>query len=199
MKTVMRVMDETALPRLSTGDLDLDSLPERLDDFTLAEVEKIAAAPLPALPTCDERTFGQILRMMLAALPRRQADDISGELFVAAYERQLGHMSRPQAEHMMDKALRTCRWFPTIAECLELAGDWRRRDDATARKGKAQALASGEYRERHRDKTSWVLDGRQEAMSQEGIDAMPEELKRIGIKCGALIYDGAGKVVANPE
>lgn len=199
MKTVVRVMDETALPRPSTGDLDLDNLPERLDDLTLAELEKIAAAPLPALLTCDERTFGQILRMMLAALPRRQADDISGELFVAAYERQLGHMSRPQAEYMMDKALRTCRWFPTIAECLELAGDWRRRDAHTERQAAARRLLSREISARQHDRTRWVLGGREDAMSQEGIDAMPEELRRLGLKCGALVYDQAGKIVANCE
>lgn len=197
MKTEIRLMDATALPRLSTGDLDLDSLPERLDDLTLAEVEKVAATPLPGLPICDDRTFGQILRMMLAALPRRQADDISGELFVAAYERQLGHMSKPQAEYMMDKALRTCRWFPTIAECLELACDWTRRDEAIIRQVKARRLAEREHSERQQDRFTWKLE-MMEPITQARIDAMPEELQCLGIKCGSLIRDAGGKVVPNP-
>jgi hypothetical protein len=159
----------------------------------LAEVEKIAAAPLPDLPICDERTFGQILRMMLAALPRRQADDISGELFVAAYERQLGHMSKPQAEYMMDKALRTCRWFPTIAECLELAGDWTRRDAAVIRREKARAIYREEMHQRDRDLRGWS-EASSMLMTQKQVDQMPPELQRIGIKCGALYTDEAGVV-----
>ena len=78
------------------ADLDLTAMPERLDDAMLAEVEALANLPLPALPNCDSRSFRQALRMMLAALPRRQSDDVSGELFVEAYERQLRHLAKPQ-------------------------------------------------------------------------------------------------------
>jgi len=153
----------------------------------------MAAAPLPALPTCDERTFGQILRMMLATLPRRQSDDVSGELFVAAYERQLGHMSKLQAEYMMDKALRTCRWFPTIAECLELAGDWRRRDDAVAQQARARSVYQNEMQLRARDERGWN-DASSMLMTQKQVDDMLPELQRIGLKCGALYTDDQGVV-----
>lgn len=136
--------------------------------------------------------------MMLAALPRRQADDISGELFVAAYERQLGNMSRSQAEYMMDKALRSCRWFPTIAECLELAGDWRRRDVHTERQARARALYSREMSERASDRTGWKLETRG-GVTQEAVDTMPEELKRLGVACGALIRTPDGQFVVNPK
>lgn len=136
--------------------------------------------------------------MMLAALPRRQADDISGELFVAAYERQLGHMSRPQAEHMMDKALKTCRWFPTIAECLELAGDWCRCDVHTERLAKARAIATRERVRRENERLTRNPDG-QVPFTQEAVDTMPEELKRLGVKCGALIVDADGNYIINKE
>src|SRR5690606_12106033 len=80
----------TESPKLSTADLDLTALPARLDEETLEAVRSIANSPLPPLPPCDNQYFSQCLRMMLAVLPRRQADDIAGELFVAAYEQALG-------------------------------------------------------------------------------------------------------------
>ena len=188
------MIEKTALPRLSTGDLDLENLPERLDDTMMAAVQKVAYSELPALPTCDSKTFGQVLRMMLAALPRRQADDISGELFVAAYERQLGHISRPQAEYLLDKALRTCRWFPTIAECHELLGGWRRSDEHTRRQVKAQNMMAAEERARANDRYDWSEKSSM-IMSQKQVDDMPEALHRIGLKCGALYIDETtGKV-----
>lgn len=157
-------------------------------------LHQVAYSPLPALPTCDSKTFGQVLRMMLAALPRRQADDVSGELFVAAYERQLGHISRPQAEYLLDKALRTCRWFPTIAECHELLSGWTRSDEHTARAARARSMILSEERARKDDEWRWSEKASM-IMTQEQVDAMQPELHRIGLKCGALYIDEAtGKI-----
>lgn len=197
-KTVTLVDETTGtvLPRLSTGDLDLTRLPSRLDDRQLAAVQEVAEAPLPTLPTCDERTFGQALRMMLAALPRRNADDVSGELFVAAYERQLGHLNRSQVEFLMDKALQRCRWFPTIAECLEIVGEWRRWDDDTKRRRLAQDAVSREGVARHREE----CDARRKAvppLTQDAVERMSPALIEIGLKSGVLRRDESGNVVLN--
>lgn len=135
----------TVLLSPSTDDLDLTSLPERLDDTTLARVEAIARSPLPELPPCDSRHLGQALRMMLAVLPRRQADELSGELFVAAYERQLGGYPNEVITFLCDTAIRTQKWFPTVADCIDIIADWRRDDAAVRRRAKASSLA---YRER---------------------------------------------------
>lgn len=136
---------ETVLLKPSTDDLDLTTLPARLDDATLARVEAIARSPLPELPPCDSRHLGQALRMMLAVLPRRHADELSGELFVAAYERQLGGFSNQAITFLCDEAIRTRKWFPTVAECIEIMDDWRRDDAETQRRATASSLA---YRER---------------------------------------------------
>lgn len=187
----------TALPRLSTGDLDLTRLPDRLDDQQLAAVREIAEAPLPTLPICDERTFGQALRMMLAALPRRNADDISGELFVAAYERQLGHLNRFQVEYLMDKALQRCRWFPTISECIEIAGEWRRDDEALRRKREAESMVRSEEHARHWDRHRIHNEYRERKLTQADVDKMTPVLVDIGLTCGALRRDENGNVVVN--
>lgn len=159
----------------------------------MKEVAKVARSELPRLPACDSKTFGQVLRMMLAALPRRQADDVSGELFVAAYERQLGHMSKPQLQYMMDKALRTCRWFPTIAECFELASGWVRKDEHTERQRQAEILFTKENHARAHDEYRWSTESAM-LMTQKMVDNMPPELHRIGLKCGALYKDNEGVV-----
>ena len=168
-------------------------MPDRLDDDLMAKVASIAKAELPRLPACDVKSFGQMLRMMLSALPRRQADDISGELFVAAYERQLGHMSKPHLEYMMDKALRQCKWFPTIAECFELASGWVRRDEATERQKQAHRLFERENNARIADQYQWTQKSAM-LMTQRMVDDMAPELQRIGLKCGALYKDKTGKV-----
>ena len=197
----IQVVDETtgtALPRLLTDDLDLTRLPERLDDLQLAEVREIAEATLPTLPASDERTFGQALRMMLAALPRRNADDVSGELFVAAYERQLGHLNRSQVEFLMDKALQRCRWFPTIAECLEIVGEWRRDDEPARRKASAALIVSRENRERNKDweARQW-RESLQRDLTQDDLARMLPSIRELALRSGALRIDENGAVVLN--
>jgi hypothetical protein len=181
---------ETALPRLSTDSLDLTALPERLDDRTLAAVKEIAAAPVPCLPSCDPTTLNQTLRMMLSALPRRHSDDISGELFVAAYQRKLGNLPKPQIDYLCDRALERCRWFPTIAECLEIVAEWRRRDEYTRRRAEAAEMAMREEMRRKAD----ARKAKQASLTQQGVDNLCPELRAMGLKCGALV-ERDGKVM----
>ena len=120
------------------ADLDLESLPERLDDTQMAAVKKIADAPLPSLPPCGDRHLMQCLRGMLAVLPRQNSDDVAGELFVEMYRRQLGEHPADAISYLVDQATRNCRWFPTIAECLEIISGWRRWDSDTQRRATAR-------------------------------------------------------------
>lgn len=131
--------------------------------------------------------------MMLATLPRRQADDVSGELFVAAYERQLGHLNKSQVNYLLDKALQNCRWFPTIAECLELIEGWRRNDEHTERRFKAKMLVAKEDDARRDDTYEWCEKSMMN-MTQSFVDGLPPTLQRVGLKCGALYTDDTGKI-----
>lgn len=139
----------TALPLHLIADLDLASLPERLDDRQLATVKRIMDAPLPSLPPCDDRHLLQSLRVMLAVLPRQHSDDLAGELFVETYRRQLNEYPAPAISYMVDQATRRCRWFPTIAECIEIIGGWRRHDADTMRRDEARSLYYREHRARN--------------------------------------------------
>lgn len=180
----------------SIDDLDLASLPGRLDDTMLARVEDIARRPLCALPPCDSRLFGQTLRMMLAVLPRRQADDLSGELFVAAYERQLAHYPDDAITFLCDEAVRTCRWFPTVSECLEILARWKRRDAAVKRQAEAERLAR---QERFARRTEPPARGVVPKLTQADCENISPLLRRIGLEAGYLIENEDGSVSPAPD
>ena len=157
---------------LLIADLDLESLPERLDDTQMAAVKKIADAPLPSLPPCGDRHLLQCLRGMLAVLPRQNSDDVAGELFVEMYRRQLGEHPADAITYMVDQSTRNCRRFPTIAECLEILSGWRRWDADTMRR---QAAHVRYYREKaaRRPADGWFEPWKP---TQEELDALKVNL-----------------------
>lgn len=193
--------NEMALLEPSIDDLDLTTLPDRLDDQTLERVALIGKAGLPALPPCDSKTFSQCLRMMLAVLPRRGADDLSGELFVAAYERQLGTRSHDAITYLCDEAIRTLKWFPTVADCNEILASHRRNDEAVTRKAEAMRLVRLERRQREQEERLECAanDWRSSQMHPSEIQDLNPTLIQIGIKCGALVRDDDGNVKAAPR
>lgn len=192
----LRLATVTELPPRSTAALDLANLPERLTDEQLMMVRAMAEQPLPELLPCDERHLAMCLRMMLAVLPRQQTDEIGGELFVAAYERQLGGYCDDAISWLSDKAMQTCRWFPTIAECLDLLEGWYRNDEHVQRRNLARSLA---YREQsHRNRPLWKRT-LPPPLTQEAIDSLPDPLVRIGLSAGWLVQDEGGKIVAAPD
>jgi hypothetical protein len=183
--------------RPSTDELNLEALPDRLDDTMLARVDSIARSPLPALPPCDSYRLGQALRMMQSTLPRRHADDVSGELFVAAYERHIGHYSQDAIDHLCDQSIRTCKWFPTVAECLEILSGWRRADAAVMRQRQAERAAARERNLRY-DESQKPIEPLP-ALTQADVDAMDETMVRLGLGVGSLIRDEQGQVRPAPE
>jgi hypothetical protein len=182
-------------PPLLTDDLDLTTLPERLDDRTLERLDSLARSPLPPAEPCDEKHLHKCLRIMLAVLPRQAADDISGELFVAAYQRKLGEWPNEAISFMTDKSTERCRWFPTIAECLEILGEWRRDDDYARRKRLAGDMARKERDARANFR--WENIGRFQgnmAITQREVDQMSPEMIALGLSCGALAKSESGEV-----
>ena len=134
---------------------------------------------------------------MLAVLPKRSADEVSGELFVAAYHRKLADRSNDAISFLADKAMERCQWFPTIAECLEILGDFRRSDDAIhrhlERRRRASEIASRERKARD-DDASRVYALNNHTLTQEEVDAMPDFLVELGLSCKSLRRDDDGKV-----
>lgn len=194
--TEMHPTNVMALPRPSTDDLDLTTLPPRLDGPMLSRVWAIANAPLTAPQPCDERHLQQCLRVMLAVLPKRHSDDVSGELFIAAYLRQLRQFPNEAISFLADRATASCQWFPTISECLTMIGEWRRRDAATERRALARGIARTEENTRQAEAARPVDP--LPPITQSDVDGMNESLINIGINCGALIRNADGTVSPAP-
>lgn len=193
----MAVNRPTALRQPSTDDLDLATLPDRLDDAMLARVQDIASSPCPPMIPGNEKHLSKCLRIMLAVLPRQASDELSGELFVAAYQRKLGHLPDSAVSFIADKAMERCRWFPTIAECLDIASEWRRDDEALKRWVRAGQIANRENNlradERRAAEFEWSDKG-SAFMRQSDVDNLSPALVSIGLRCGALVQDDDGKV-----
>lgn len=179
----------TAPSPLSTADLDWTAALKNRGALTLAQAREIASAPLPAPEPCSERHFNQCLRVLLAALPKRNSDDVSGELLISAYQRKLGGFCKDQISYLSDKALERCEWFPTIAECMAIIGEWKRGDELLQLQDRAKSMVLWDRQRRFDDVMCELAGGR---YSQAQIDAMPDSWKVVGETRGYLWANADG-------
>ncbi|NBC37347.1 hypothetical protein GTZ99_12380 [Novosphingobium sp. FSY-8] len=152
----------------------------------LIACEAVIAAGLPALEPTNPDHFAKCLRVLLAALPKRNQDDLSGELLVAAYRRKLGHMPVAQVNWLADQVLERCEWFPTIAECLTIAAEWQRDDEALREYRRAETALFWE-RQRVFDDTMAALRARE--LAPDAIAALPEAWLRAAHTYGHIYPD----------
>lgn len=185
----------TALQEHSTGSLDLTALPARLDNSTLAMVEQVARAPLPALAPCDDDYLVKCLRMMQAAIPRQRSDELGGSLLLQAYKRQLSGYPRRAITFLTDTAIAECEWFPQVAKCREILARWKRDDEAQRRKQVAGRITAQEWQARLDDVAAAL---RRQELDQDAIDALPERLRAILETRSLLWRCDCGSYVARP-
>lgn len=150
----------------------LRGLPERLDDVNLALVDQIANAALSALPATTPEHFASCLRS-LSILPRRADDDCTGEQRVKIYARLLGEHPAEAISHMTRTALERCKWFPTVAECIEMLAGWKRDDDALQAHALAGRMGMDERRARFDD-----LCARARELTEDELAALPASILR---------------------
>ncbi len=67
--------------------------------------------------------FVKCLRLWEAMLPKRQGDEVAGELLARGYHRMLGHLNEAQMSNLTEMVLARCKWFPTVAECKDIMGE----------------------------------------------------------------------------
>lgn len=125
---------------------ELDNLPARLDNPTMRALRDFYRSEPPREPQASEQGFAECLRTMRACLPSRPADDLDGQLMLAMYRHHLGSYGKPALDFLAQRATRDCRWFPTISECLEIIGDYRRADAETETRKTARLLFDNEDR-----------------------------------------------------
>lgn len=173
----------------------LKELPEALTDEQFAQVKAIARADLPSLPRIAERAFTEALTLLDASLPRRKDDAATGELKFRAYRECLSHLRADEMWWTVREAIKRCRFFPTVKELLDIAGEWQRRDDAVEAHRLAKLLA---IRESNRRQIVSTRKPTPPPPTEEEIAAMDPALRSLGLKLGHLI-ERDGKIIANPE
>jgi len=167
------------------------SVAVRLTDSQLAAAEAVASAPLPALLAADTQFFAQCLRM-LDTLPRRKDDDVGGKLRVRAYEIAIGHPSTAELEFLVREALRTCTFYPSTSECVEILSRWSRDDAAVKERDRAATAARHERQARFDEAMRWLARGE---CAQADIDALPQRWKEMAETYGHLRRDEDGHFV----
>lgn len=178
-------LPEMASPPPSTTpstNLDLKSLPSRLDDGTMDLLREIVNSPLPASQHCDDEHFARCMKA-LDILPRRRDDEIGGQLKFGIYKRHLSGFSNDALSWLVADATRTLDWFPTPSQCLTILRAWPNRELAARRRDKAIVMIDGEMQARLRDALA-VLARR--GMDQDGIDTLPDRWKAIAAEKGYL-------------
>lgn len=176
--------------------LDLATLPKRLDDQTMATLTELANCRLPPLVSCADGKFLEAMAVMQASLPRRASDGVSGEIQIETYQRMLGDRPKAAIDHLVERALRTCKWFPTIAECLAILGEWQRNDGWQRKREAVRARVGSEVHARFDDAMA-ALEARQ--MPQEQIDTLPAQWRRIAVERCYLWALSDGQFIARPD
>lgn len=163
------------------------SIPARLTDDQLAMVEEIACLPLPALQRTDERHLAKCMTALDANLPRRATDVDSGALRIATWARMFGEMPREQVEFMCRNALLRHTFFPTVAEFLTVAKEWRRGDDQSRERSLARARLDQECEARRSEIRQRL---RYEELPQAEINALPMWLRESLVDDRVLVSNG---------
>lgn len=114
--------------------------------------------------------------MLLAALPKRNSDEISGDLMISAYIGKLGGYPSDQIAFLCDAVLDRCQWFPTIAECLKILDEWKRDDAAIHLQERAKSFVFWDNQARFEDTMAALARG---DVTQKEIDALPENWRQI--------------------
>lgn len=153
--------------------------------------------PLPPPEACDDQHFAKCFRLMSAVLPKQSKDELAGKLFVAGYQRILQAYPKDAISFLAEQAMTRCRWFPTIAECIEILQEWRRSDAETRRRSHILQAIRREEEARRIDQREASRDMR--PMTPEEVAALPEPVISLGLSCGALKRLDDGTVVFNEE
>jgi hypothetical protein len=157
----------------------------------LETVAHIAGLPLPPLNPSPADHCLKCLRA-LATLPHRQSDAIGGALSLGLYRRHLASWPADALSFLAAEATLTCRWMPTIAECMDILSRWKR-DDPFAR---AQRRAKWLLREEAHNRREAALHRlRLGQMGQAEFDSLPERWQAIAECQGLVRRDGERRIV----
>jgi len=194
-ETVTTMRSTSLTPPLPINALAvLRGLPDQLNDGQYALVKEMAAAAVPPLAGVDAQYLTTCLRK-LGTLPRKNDDEKTGEERIKVYARMLGDQPAAAIDFLMQRAFETCRWMPTVAECLDIMKGWKRDDEPMQAHLLAGTLSRRERQARF-DAAMARLARRE--MTQEEIDVLPARWAEVAEARAYLWRCDCGSYVARP-
>jgi hypothetical protein len=126
-----------------------------------------------------------------ACLPSQNRSDVSLEAQAEAYGRMLGGYPAEAIRYLETQALARCKWFPTIAECLEILRGFTVRNPLAAKRSDVLRRISAEHTTRF-DEAMFRLIADDE-VPQDWIDALPETWKQMAETRSLLRLEDDGR------
>lgn len=163
----------------------------------IESLKAVIACPTLEPDACTPDFLKKALMAMLAVLPRQGKDAATGAIMVEQYVRVLGKMPKGAIEHLWRESINRLRWFPTIAECKEIAGEWvSRAQELKHAKSIAESKIAREKDFRFRD----AIDGlRKRTVSQADLDGLEDKWKAYAAEQGYLWRMKDGSYLIRPE
>lgn len=161
------------------------------------KLKAVIACPIPEIEPVTPDYLNKALMAMLAVLPRQGKDAATGAMMVKQYVLKLGKHPKGAIDHLWSASIDKLRWFPTVAECNEIIGEWvSRAQELKHAKSIAESKIAREKDFRFRD----ALDKlRAREADQADVDAYPERWKAYAAEQGFLWKLRDGSYLIRPE
>lgn len=163
----------------------------------IESLKAVIACPTPEPENCPPDFLKKALMAMLAVLPRQGKDAVTGALLVDQYVRVLGKHPKGAIEHVWRESINRLKWFPTIAECKEIANEWvSRAQELKHAKSIAESKIAREKDLRFRDAVDKL---RARAVTQAEVDDFPDQWKAYAAEQGYLWRLKDGSYLIRPD
>ncbi len=148
-------------------------------------MEPIARAVAPVAPA-DRKKVRQSITALAAALPAQATDEVTGRLKLTTYYKRLEGCDEAALAYACRRCLDELDWFPTIHQLKERMARFVSSDQ--------HAINVARYIVRNGKRQ--VVEEACEPWTDEEIRRMSPELRRMGLKLGAITQAQIDKVTA---
>ena len=157
----------------------------------------VISCPIPEQVECPKAYLDQALLGMMAVLPRQGKDAATGAILVEQYVRKLAKHPKGAIAYLWSTSIDRLKWFPTIAECHEIAGEWvSRAQELKHAKSIAESKIAREKDLRLRDAIDLLRSGKAD---QADVDTYPERWKALAAEQGYLWRLKDGSYLIRPD
>lgn len=178
------------------GLTEIRSLPERLDDGMMSQLEAVISRPAVQPEPCPAEHLQKALMAMMAVLPRQGKDAATGTVMIKQYLLKLAKHPKGAIDHLWSASIDRLEWFPTVAKCNEIIAEWTSR---AAEQRHAKDIAGSRIKREKQARFDDAMRALQKGLlGQAEIDALPDKWKRHAVTAGHLWLLKNGEYRARP-